>query len=247
MATSTIFNNYAFSPEQNLLEDLVIESIRIHGLDFYYLPRTLNNFDPILGQDDISSYDEAVMIEMYVADSQGFSQPEQVNNIMSKLGLQINPEITFTVAKRVFDDVIGRPLGLQRPNESDLIYYPLNGKCFKIMFVDNKPIHYPLGTLPVYNITCQLFDASNEQFNTGITEIDTPIQSVSTNQFDYALHSETGAVIMDQDGNIIVGEQFNPLELPGADNDAFLEEQETSDLIDFSETDPFAENWQDNL
>ena len=37
--------------EQNLLEDLNAEFIRALGRNCYYIPRTLNNYDPIYGED----------------------------------------------------------------------------------------------------------------------------------------------------------------------------------------------------
>jgi hypothetical protein len=46
MATSVYFNNQRATVEQNLLEDLIIESIKNHGIDVYYLPReSQSSFD----------------------------------------------------------------------------------------------------------------------------------------------------------------------------------------------------------
>ena len=41
MATNFYFNNLDSSQEQTLIEDLIIESIKIYGLDVYYIPRTV--------------------------------------------------------------------------------------------------------------------------------------------------------------------------------------------------------------
>ena len=38
MATSVYFNNYNSIAEQRVVEDLIVESIKIMGFDAYYLP-----------------------------------------------------------------------------------------------------------------------------------------------------------------------------------------------------------------
>lgn len=240
--TNVFFENYDYSPEQSLLEDLIIESISIYGLDFYYLPRTLNNLDKVYLQDDISTYNQAIQIAMYVTNVEGF---QGEGSFMSKFGIEIRDQITFTIAKRVFDDEIGRPYSLLRPNESDLIYYPLNNKVFQIKYVENKPIHYPLGILPVYNVFCELFEYSNEQFNTGIPEIDSIQKNLSTNIYDYALKDQNGKALVDEQGNIIVGPGFNLDVIDPLEDNTELKQE--SDVLDFSEEDPFAENWPENL
>ena len=62
MSTSFFFNNFQASQEQLLIENLVIESIRIYGHDVYYIPRKLNKYDDVYGADDQSSYEVAYPI-----------------------------------------------------------------------------------------------------------------------------------------------------------------------------------------
>ena len=58
MATNQYFNHHGTNtPENRLIENLMIESIQTYGIDVYYLPRTLNNEDTLLGEDASSSYD----------------------------------------------------------------------------------------------------------------------------------------------------------------------------------------------
>lgn len=99
MATNFFFNNFQSSQEQLLLENLIIESIKIYGEDMYYLPRTINKKDELYGTDDISTYDSAVLVEMYIKNVDGFQGD---GNFMSKFGLEIRDQVTFTIAKRRF-------------------------------------------------------------------------------------------------------------------------------------------------
>jgi hypothetical protein len=238
MATNFYFNNFQNSQEQLLLESLIIESIKIYGEDMFYLPRTLNNKDEVYGTDDNSSYDEAILVELYIKNVDGFGGD---GSFMSKFGLEIRDQVTLTIAKRVFEDEIGIARDFIRPREGDCIYFPLNRKIFQIKYVDNKPIYYPLGALQMFDLTCELFEYSGEQFNTGIPEIDDIQDKLSLNIYDYGVLTEDNFMLATEDGDYIVMETFNMNTIdPNADND-FIE-NEASQFLDFSERDPFSEN-----
>ena len=52
MATNHYFNHYGTNtPEQRLLENIIIESIKVYGIDLNYMPRTLVNEDKLFGDD----------------------------------------------------------------------------------------------------------------------------------------------------------------------------------------------------
>ena len=216
MATNFHFSNFSNSGEQNLIEDLIIESIRMYGMDMWYLPRRLGSLDDILNEDDTPIFDKAFMIEMYVKNVEGFEGDGQ---FLSKFGLQIRDSITFSLSMRRFVQDIGSYNDEVRPNEGDLIYFPLNKKIFEVMFVDNKPIFYQMGALQMYDLRCELFEYSNEVFTTGIAEIDTLLDKYKTTA-----------------NNTIAGiESIDPI----ADNLIF---QTTADeFLDFTESDPFGE------
>lgn len=238
MATSFYFNNYQNSQEQLLLENLIIESIKIYGEDMYYIPRTLNNKDELYGTDDISSYDEAILVELYIKNVDGFGGD---GSFMSKFGLEIRDQVTFTIAKRVFEDEIGIARDFIRPREGDCIYFPLNRKIFQIKYVDNKPIYYPLGALQMYDLTCELFEYSGEQFNTGIPEIDDIQDKLTLNIFDYGVLTQDNFMLATEDGDYIVTENFKIGTVdPFSDNENI--ETEALEFLDFSERDPFSEN-----
>ena len=232
MATSVFFNNYANYGEQTLIEDLIIESIKIHGLDSFYMPRTLNNRDPLYREDDASSYDAAYMLEMHMKGTAGFGGP---GDFLSPLGDEIRDTVTLVVAIRRFNAEVKDSTGQLRPNEGDLVYFPLNRKVFKVMFVEHEAIFYQMGTLQVYELRCELFDYSGEVFNTGYDFIDSIVDGYSTDVVD-------SGIVNDEENDLpVVLEDFTGLDsvLTG-DNDYY--QVEGLKVIDFSELDPFADN-----
>ena len=238
MATNFFFNNFQSSQEQLLLENLIIESIKVYGEDMYYLPRTLNNYDEVYGADDQSSYDTAYMVEMYIKSIDGFSGD---GNFLSKFGLEIRDRVIFSVAQRIFSEEVGMHSNQVRPNEGDLIYFPLNAKCFQIKYVNKQEMFYQLGALQTWEVTCELFEYSGEKLNTGIPEIDILQTKFDTNQFTFAIRSDNdGSIIADEEGTILIleGSSMDDL-IPAAEND---EIQRESDLfVDFTAYDPFSE------
>jgi len=237
MATSTFFNNVGASNEQELLQDLIVESIKIYGIDMIYLPRIRETEDAIFGQSDISTFRQTFYIELYVKTYDGF---EGEGNLFSKFGVEIRDQITFTVAKRTFDNLIGRETDFIRPREGDLIYYPLNQKAFEIKYIQNKPIHYPLGILPTFDMYCELYEYSNEHFDTGIPEIDEINAKFSTNIYDYGILTDLRQPIKTDQGHIIVRSPYKYQDAAEPDDNATLTDN-VSDIIDFSESDPFGE------
>lgn len=232
------FDEVAGSSEQDLLQDLNVEAIQVHGEDMYYIPRTRNNPDRILGADDVSSFDAAYPIEMYLTSWEGF-QGDQV--FMSKFGLEIRDRVIFTVAKRTFQELVGLNAEISRPREGDLVYFPLNGKSFQIMFVDYKPFFYQLGDLQTYNLICELYEYSSETLNTGIPEIDSLQLTKSLNVLDWGVKDELGNYLTDENGDFLTlpGYDIQAIDTGAADNDAI--ETSGDDIIDFSEENPFSE------
>ena len=182
---------------------------------------------------------------MYIESVDGFTGD---GNFMSKFGLQIRDQVTFVVSQRVFSDIVGITTNQLRPNEGDLIYFPLNQKCFKVMYVDKFSMFYPLGTLPTWKFTCELFEYSNEVFNTGIAEIDKLQLRFSNDVLDYAIMDENGDYLVNENSDYLVVEKFNLSTVnPVADNDAIQYGSEnfgvgSDDFIDFTEKNPFAED-----
>ena len=220
MTIRTLFQtNYSSSNEQNLLHDLVAESIQIHGVDVYYIPRSSvanTAIDDLLNEDDTPLYANAHTLEMLVKDYDGFRGD---GTFLSKFGLEIRDEITFSVAKNRFDTVVGIPSGRPRPFEGDLIYFPFNDKMFEIKFTEHEVVFYQLGDIQMYDLVCELFEYSGETFSTGVSVIDdmyTP----------FAIGANTS-------------NQYLENVDPYADNAVI--EQQANTIIDFSEQDPWSE------
>lgn len=203
--------------EQNLIESLIIESIKIYGHDVYYLPRTLGAKDELLNEDDLPIFNDSYYVDMYIRNVEGF---EGEGDFLSKFGLQIRDSITFAVAIRTFDAEVGAYTQEVRPNEGDLIYLPLNQKMFEVQHVEHEAIFYQMGQLQIYELRCELFEYSNQRFNTGVDEIDQLFE-------DYVTTSNNAIA------------NIESVDFLG---DNFTIDQEADDVIDFSESNPFGED-----
>ena len=237
MATNFFFNNFQNSQEQLLIENLIIESIKIYGHDVVYVPRKRVAVDQLLNEDPLREYIHTVPIEMYIKDVNGFAGE---GDFLSKFNLQIRDQITFSVARRVFSDEVGTIESLNRPQEGDLIFFPLNRKLFEVKFVEHEPVFYQLGSLQFYDLKCELFEYNNEYFETGIDDIDRMMRSYTLNMSSFALLTENGLPLTDEEGYMLLQENYDINENdPIADNDEIETEADT--FIDFTEKDPFSE------
>jgi hypothetical protein len=244
MATNVFFNNFQSSQEQLLIENLIIESIKIYGHDVYYLPKTLVAKDTIYNEDTLSEFKSAHFIDMYIKNVDGFAGD---GDFISKFGLEIKDRVTFSIARRTFNDDVGAILELNRPREGDLIYFPLNRKVFEIKFVEHEAIFYQLGALQMYDVICELYEYSSEKFATGIADIDNLFTSldesgvmISAALSNFSLQTEDNNPynILDESGYLLVDEQFESFL---DDGDGSEIQEESDQFIDFSEIDPFAE------
>ena len=220
MATNVYFSNYDNFNEQNLIDDLVIESIQIFGIDIDYISGLFNNVDTVFNEDDTPLYDEMYSFEVYVKNVDGF---EGEGDFLSKFGLEIRDSITFTVAIRTFERHVTRNNQNKiRPRENDIIFLPLNQKMYRVTYVEHESVFYQSGKLQVYDIKCELMEYSNERFTTGRSDID--------DYFDVIDSTSEFVTILEDLANTD----------PIAQNFEF--EQLADDILDFSDIDPFSEN-----
>ena len=91
--------------EQELYENIVIESLKIYGQEVYYIPRDLVNEDTILGDDPVSSFNSAYKVEMYIENVEGF---DGEGDLFTRFGVEIRDEATFIVARRRWSDTVAR-------------------------------------------------------------------------------------------------------------------------------------------
>ena len=190
MPTSNYFQKFDHNNEQNLLQDLMVESIQIFGHDVSYLPRTKNNVDNIYGEDPTSSFESAYPIEMYIKNTDGF---EGEGAFVGRFGLEIREQITFSVARRTWD---GQGISV-RPLEGDLIWMPLTSKLFEIQFVEHQAVFYQMGKLPVYDLSCELFEYSDEDIDTGIKAID-QVEIDNAYSVEYVYSANSGVFTTDE-------------------------------------------------
>lgn len=228
--TNYYFNNYDYFGEQSLVESLITESIKIYGIQCYYMPRTFENSDTsVFGEDRLSKFDNAFAIEMYIKSVDGF---EGEGDFLSKFGLEVRDEMILTVSRRRFseelfaDDTtpVDDDEGSGRPVEGDLLYFPLNGKIFQVKFVEHESIFYQMGTLQTYDIKLELFEYSNEILATGIAEIDDIGIDYSTdildNQISLEFYTTFASAESRLNANVTVdrGEVTNVVLLYGGEN-----------------------------
>lgn len=185
--TRNVYFSHGTRNEQYLLEDLIVESLSIYACDFYYIPRTLVGKDEILGEDRLSKFKTAFPIEMYFENVDSF---DGQGAFIQKFGLMLEQAATLTVARRRWDQMIGRFAQTQLPNrpcEGDLLYFPLTNALFEIKFVQHQDPFYQLGKLYVYKLSVELFQYASEKIDTGIKEID---KFESLKSFDIAINSD---------------------------------------------------------
>jgi hypothetical protein len=168
----SVYFSQAVKSEQNLYEDLIIESLKIFGQDVYYIPRALVSRDDILGEDRASKFDDAYLIEAYIENTDGF---EGAGDLYQKFGLEIRDEATFIISRRQWQNLVGiwnNAVDSNKPQEGDLIFLPMSNSFFEISFVEDEQPFYQLSNLPVYKMQCSLFEYNEEDFETGIDAID---------------------------------------------------------------------------
>ncbi len=165
MATNPFFNkNYSSQSEQDLYDDLMEESIKIHGIDVSYLPRQIQKIDSLFKDVEISQFTATHDIEMFVDSVEQFGGE---GDFLSKFGVEIRDTLELTVMVNRFET-----LNIGRPKEGDLIFFPFNKQLFEVMFVEDEQIFYTLGKKFVYRLKLELFEYSNQMINTGVEDID---------------------------------------------------------------------------
>lgn len=239
--SSNYFNNFNSYSEQTLLEDLVVESINIYGHSVYYCIRDTVNKDDIYGEATLSHYNKAYLTDVYI---KSFDSYEGDGTFLSKFNLEIRDQITFTMARRTFKgDVTNFDINIERPREGDLIYSEMIKRLFIVKFVNNTNLFYPLGALQTWDVVCDVFEYSNERFDTGIQEIDDIERNYSVSKEEFGIITGDGYTLLDNKGFPVIQGQFDfdtQMKDVFADNDEFTAENEAKDIIDWSISDPFS-------
>jgi len=283
MPTNKYFNNFSYGREQDLVEDLIIESIQQYGHNVRYIPRTIVARDNLYLEDSLSTFNAAAEVEVYIKNVEGF---EGEGDLLSKFGLQIKDQITFTMSRKRFDQIktekllteVGRNLVYEtantnspsrqfltgsaeteaivletatadgyaitnnRPQEGDLIYFPLVENLFEIKFVEHESIFYQTGRLQTYDLRCEIFEYSSERINTGNTAIDSIEDEYTLDAlyWQVTLESNTGSTLLEDGDNLLQEYSLNTTDSQ-ANNALFRNEILTGDILDFTETNPWGD------
>jgi len=266
MPTNVYFDT-GTRPEQHLYEDLMIEQLKIYGQDVFYIPRTLVKEDNLFGEDTLSKFGDAYLIEMYFENVEGY---EGEKEIMSKFGLQMNEDVTFVVARRRFEQLVSHDSNLivkTRPNEGDLVYFPKVKKIFEITFVDHDDPFYQVHNVPAFKLKCKTFEYSSEDLNTGITEIDAietdnsldqlvyqiTMEQSSTTTYNEGLELEDGTGNLEQEAatggtdNLIAEDETGGDQIVLETGDYIIQEGYVVDTIDENAMNDFFETQDDNI
>jgi len=267
MARNRFFNQYSpIKSEQSLIRSLVVESIKIYGVDAYYMPRTHVNLDKLYNEDGAVIYDDALEMEMFIKSYDGFMGQE---DFISKFGLQIDESITFVVAQKRFIESL-KPLmmneygynvlledgsyflaeqgydysGILRPREGDLIWIPMLGYMYEIKFTENIENFFQLGDLYTFEMRCDRYEYSSERIDTDVAEIDAVEEqySLSTTNVEKSL-LEDDTLLLLEDGDYVIDESNIVLASEvSADNIFIGQKIITNDILDFSEKNTFADS-----
>lgn len=198
MATNVYFTQGRKS-EQDLYEDLIIESLKVYGQDVYYIPREIVNKDNIFQDDNVSRFDDAYRVEMYIENTEGF---DGEGDLFSKFGVEIRDAATFIVSRRRWLNQVAQYESTEdkpfyRPREGDLISLPLSNSIFEITKVEDESPFYQLKDLPVFKIRAELFEYNDEDFDTGVESIDN-VEAAHAYQTVLTFNSISGAFVFNE-------------------------------------------------
>jgi len=166
--------------EQRLVQDLINEQLTIYGVEVTYIPRKVVNKKTIFREVTASKFDDNFLLEAYVNTYEGY---DGQGDIMTKFGVSLKDELTLTISKERFEDFISPFMAgdseitvSTRPEEGDLVYFPLGQRLFEVKFVEHEKPFYQLGKNYVYQLQCELFEYEDEVIDTSIDEIDETIE-----------------------------------------------------------------------
>ena len=246
MATNFYFQSGDTSgttAEQRLVADLVVESLKIYGHDIFYMPRTFVNTDTIFDEDALSKFEQAYPVEMYLENAEGF---EGDGELFQRFGLEIRDQATFVLSRKRWNDIVNNTDGStfvgggERPMEGDLLYFPKTRSLMEIKFVEFQDPFYQLGKIYVFKLKCELFEYGSERIDTGNTAIDQIEDDNTVDQllFELVLEDASGNLTL-EDGGSLIKEDYAIK--PSVQGDDFKAAAIASNILDFTESNPFGD------
>lgn len=213
MASNPYISFYNRTNEQNLMENLSVESVKQFAHDIYYLPRHIDVDDKILNEPVLQTIKHALDIEVYVKNWDDFQGEGQ---LLSKFGLEIRDQMTLIMTKKSFKNFVGPITNKERPWEGDMLYIPMLKSTYQIKYVSSSnAAFYILGKNYAWEISCELMEFSNEQFDTGVPEIDElnpPFENYNDPDYDLEDYDRTAQnkEIQDESDQIIDWTETSP-------------------------------------
>ena len=218
MARNTYFT-HGTRNEQFLLQNLVEEHLKMFGMDIIYCPREIIQKDGVFNEEVIGEFNDGYIIEAYLENPEGF---QGAGDLLTKFGVAQQDEITMVISQQRFSDLISQFLLLdtnyqapERPQEGDLIYFPITSNYFEIKFVEHEEPFYQLGKGYVYKLKAELFEYSDEQGDIFDSDEELVDYGYTVKHYYLPVNGVTAtgsAVVQDQIATITVTE---PHQLPG--------------------------------
>ena len=181
--------------EQDLIQSLVNEQLKIYGVEVTYIPRKFVNRSTVFQEVESSKFDDNFQLEAYVNTWDGYSG---AGDVLTKFGMSLRDELQLVISRERFEDFIAPfldqededeiGLATMRPREGDLVFFPLGGRLFEVKFVEHEVPFYQLGNTYVYELQCELFEYNDETIDTGIDAIDSKTEDIGTIT-DLQMHS----------------------------------------------------------
>ena len=134
--------------EQNLIQSLVNEQLRMYGVEVYYIPRKYITKNTVIREVIESKFNDAYPIEAYIDNFEGYGGQ---GTVLSKFGIQEQDDLTLIISRERYETYIS-PLMKNlvnvelssRPKEGDLIFFPLGDRLFEIKYVEHEQPFYQL-------------------------------------------------------------------------------------------------------
>lgn len=230
MPVNPYFNNHGYKPTQDLINDLVKESIKIHGINCFYMPREFKNMDSLFGEDTSAKFRYAFPIEMHLQTSTGYDGDKEV---ITKLGLENRDIIRLMVSKDRFiqETIIFRKYfsnrQIERPTEGDLIFFPLDSGLYEIKFADQDYDFYQSGKVYSFMLTCEKVKYSYEQIN------------VNNEDINKSVNNQITKIDNNNDGIIDEFNMSKDQDHATSNNNTEIN-TESQSVYDFTENDPFS-------
>ena len=210
------------------------------------MPRTLVNRDTIFDEDELSKFTQSYPLEMYMENVEGY---DGEGDLFTRFGIEIRDQATFILSKRRWEQMVDREEDsggtfqlTARPAEGDLLYFPKTKSLFENKLVEFQNPFYQLGKIYVFRMQCELFEYSSERLDTGDSAIDGIEDAQSLDILNFQFQLEDGDLLRLEDNDSLILESFMTNRgNVGADNADFDTWQSASNILDFTETNPFGE------